>query len=351
MSAFALSPVSAITAAAPQNNWLIKDFLEKEALGMVFAPPASAKSFLLMDLAYCISNGIDWHGHQTIQGPVVYLAGEGFSGMKRRFKALETKYGLTGGELYISNGPSHLSDVKHAEAFFGEITRVCTDPSLIVIDTLHRNFGDGDENSAKDLGRFLSTLTALTKATGASILLAHHSGHASSGRARGSSALRAAMDVEYKLEKSGPTVTVSCTKAKEFDAGAPMCFELQEIELPGWVDDEGIPLTSAVLQAAAYTPPAGKPALSDRDQKVLQALKACIEREGEPAEQGHLDANPSLLGRQCVHLDTWRQQAYQDLDTGTIKPNSISQAFLRSREKLTSEAEVIVTDDFCYALK
>lgn len=220
-----------------------------------------------------------------------------------------------------------------------------------VIDTLHRNFGDGDENSAKDLGRFLSTLTALTRATGASILLAHHPGHASSGRARGSSALRAAMDVEYKTEKSGSTVTVSCTKAKEFDPGAPMCFELEEIELPGWFDDEGIPLTSAVLQGAAYTPPAGKSALSDRDQKVLEALITCIHKDGKPAEQGRINVNPALVDRQGVILDAWRHRAYQDLEDGSMQPDSICQAFLRSRQRLITEAKVLVIEDCCHTLE
>ena len=351
MSFFALTPVPVLTANPPQSNWLIKGVLEIETIGMIFGPPGTGKSFLLMDIAFCIGAGIGWNGHQTKQGNVAYLAGEGFSGMKSRFKALETKYGVSGGGLYMSNGPVHLSNLIEAQAVYDEINLVCPDPALIVIDTLHRHFGDGDENSARDLGLFLRILTELTRVTGASILLAHHSGHASSDRARGSSALRAAMDVEYKLEKSGSNITVSCTKAKEFDAGPPMHFELEKVELPGWFDDEGNPLSSAVLQPTSYTPTGGKSALTERDLKALQALAACIERDGKPAEQTHVDANPLLLGRQYVPLEMWRQQSYQDSNTGSIKADSIRQAFLRSRERLISEAKVIVIEDFCYSLE
>ncbi|HCD56563.1 AAA family ATPase [Haliea sp.] len=351
MSSFGLIPVSTLTAAPPLSNWLIKDVIEKQAIGMAFGQPGTAKSFFLMDMSFCVSNGIDWHGHKTTKGNVIYLAGEGFSGMKARFRALEIKYGMTGSGLFISNGPAHLSDLEHAQAVYNEITRVCPDPALIIIDTLHRNFGDGDENSARDLGRFLTTLTALTQATGASIFLAHHSGHASSGRARGSSALRAAMDVEYKLEKSGQTVTVSCTKAKEHEAPEPACFELQEVVLPGWFDDEGIPLKSAILQPTTYTPTASKPALSEREQKVLQALQACIEEDGWPPERSHIDAHPALLDRKSVQLDTWRFKAYEELRTENVQPASIRQAFLRAREKLANEAKVLIIDDFCYSLE
>ena len=237
MSGFTLTPVSTLTSSQPQNTWLIKNFMEAASLGMLFGAPASAKSFLAMDIAFCIANNIDWSGKKTKQGTVIYLAGEGFSGMAKRFKALETKYGTVTQNIHISQEPANMLSRDHLDAVYDAIVTTCTNPALIVVDTLHRNFGDGDENSAKDLGIFINHLSALRNATGAAILLVHHSGHGASERARGSSAIRAAMDTEYKVEKSESSVTLKCTKAKEFNAPEPASFDLEPIILPGWCDD------------------------------------------------------------------------------------------------------------------
>ena len=92
MSNFKLTPVDVITRKQYKNNWLIKDVMESKSIGMLFGAPASAKSFIAMDIAFCIATGIDWNGNKTKHGNVVYLAGEGSNGLGMRFKALEHKY-------------------------------------------------------------------------------------------------------------------------------------------------------------------------------------------------------------------------------------------------------------------
>jgi hypothetical protein len=50
------------------------------------------------------------------------------------------------------------------------ITEKELQPRLIVIDTLARCFGGGDENSAQDMGKFVQACDQLRRATGAAVL-------------------------------------------------------------------------------------------------------------------------------------------------------------------------------------
>jgi RecA-family ATPase len=72
---------------------------------------------------------------------------------------------------------------------------------LVIIDTLARSFGGADENQAKDMGAFISACDQIRANTGATLLIVHHSGVQDKERARGSSSLRAACDIEYRIER------------------------------------------------------------------------------------------------------------------------------------------------------
>ena len=45
---------------------------------------------------------------------------------------------------------------------------------LIVLDTLARTFGDGDEKAARDMGGFVASVDRLRAETGAHVAVVHH---------------------------------------------------------------------------------------------------------------------------------------------------------------------------------
>ena len=58
-------------------------------------------------------------------------------------------------------------------------------PQMIVIDTLARNFGAGNENSTEDMNRFVASIDRyLREEFGSAIVLVHHTGHDAASRAR-----------------------------------------------------------------------------------------------------------------------------------------------------------------------
>src|SRR5204863_5294247 len=67
---------------------------------------------------------------------------------------------------------------------------------LIVVDTLSRVMAGGNENQPDHMGAFVRNIDRLRAATGATILIVHHTGKDTSRGARGHSSLRAATDTE-----------------------------------------------------------------------------------------------------------------------------------------------------------
>jgi hypothetical protein len=64
----------------------------------------------------------------------------------------------------------------------------------------------------------------------ANVLLVHHSGH-TVGRARGSSALKAALDAEYMVEKDDHYVTLTPTKMKDAELPPSITLQFKKVEL------------------------------------------------------------------------------------------------------------------------
>ncbi len=346
---FNLIPLNTIINRQYKTQWLIKDHMELESIGMLFGAPASAKSFIAMDIAFCIATGIDWNGNKTNQGKVIYLAGEGFNGIQKRFRALEMKYQTSTNDVYFSNEPVLLMNLENLQNAYNEIIKSCPDPRLIVIDTLHRNFGEGDENSAKDVSKLLHYITDFMKTLKCAVLFVHHSGHSSSTRGRGSSSIKAALDVEYMVSKKDSLVTMKCTKAKEFEEPHPSSFELKSLTIPSLLDVDGNPIESAILASTTYVVPTKTATLTSSDKMILSSLEDAIADKGIPLPKSLLAKHPELTDRNCIQLDIWRTEVYGRMAKENGESNAAQatqQAFLRSRKKLLTLCQIGTDDDY-----
>lgn len=335
---FNLIKINDLLATPPSNQWLIKNLIEKDSIGMIFGKSESGKSLLAMDIAFCVATGNEWNGNITTQGKVVYIAGEGQNGISKRFKALTEKYDAEINDIFISTDSASLTNEESANDVKDTISTICEDPTLIIIDTLARNFGDGDENSSRDMGKFITNIDEKLKHTGASILIIHHTGHDDKGRARGSSALRASLDVEYSLTRSDSSVTLKCTKAKEFTKPAPTSFNIvtHTITDTGWVDGSD-QLESAVLKSTTHVE---TNILSGNHLIVFSALESEINENGiivpDTIQEG-------LTDTKCIKLEDWRTRALTELDSPT--DNSKRKAFNRGKTKALKLGRIAIKDE------
>ncbi len=89
------SPLAALKRTS-ETKWLIDGVIPSGSINWMVAAPSSFKSFLALDMAACIASGRTWHGHETDQAVVLYVAGEGDDDIHVRRAAAELATGDTG---------------------------------------------------------------------------------------------------------------------------------------------------------------------------------------------------------------------------------------------------------------
>jgi hypothetical protein len=269
---FQLVHISKIESRLP--DWLIRSVLEHDTLSLIFGDPGTCKTFAAIALSACVATGTDFYGNKTVKGWVFYIAGEGQSGIKRRFMAwaIRNKVNIDEAQLLISLMPASLCDSDHAAMVIEAVNSMAEKhgvPALIVFDTVARNFGPGDENSTSDMSKFIQAVDYIRAQHRSAILLVHHTGHSDKSRARGAMALKGALDAEYRFDKDeAGVVRMECTKMKDFTQPQPMAFKLRTVELPEQ-DEEGQPVTSAVLDLTNYE--------SQADEKISAMAKVLLD--------------------------------------------------------------------------
>ena len=332
--------IGELFALPPTENWLIKRYVTTDSLNVAFGDPGCGKSFIAIDLACHVATGRPWRGCAVKQGPVLYIAGEGRNGLSKRFKAWFERHGEKPRNIQLSTTPIRLVDAGDIAALAAEIKAMPEAPVLIVIDTLNRNFGPGDENSTADMTKAVAGLDALRTATGAAILAIHHTGHGDKSRARGSIVLNASADAEFSITKSDRYIQLANTKSKDNDIAPPLAWSLEKQALP-WADEDGTPIDSAILEPTAQTEQAAqdrtKSRFSGKTAIALNALRTALMLHG-------VENN----GIVTVSEDQWRKVSYKSgISSGDSTQNARRMAFNRAREILIS-AKAVACDDGRY---
>lgn len=236
------------------QTWLIKNVLEIGGLAMLVGTSGVGKSFVVIDMAVSVALGEPWLDLPTAQGAVFVIAGEGYSGFRNRLRAIAQHRGksLRGEPIFFSNAAISLNDpssVLTVRKTIESLKEKHGEPALIIIDTLHRNAGGADENSAKDISVVLKEIDSKLRVFSKScaVLIVHHSGHGEKGRARGSSSLYGAMDTELMLKRDGEDiVTLSVTKQKNHEPMRDVTLRFQTVNLEEIGEDDQ-PIKSRVV--------------------------------------------------------------------------------------------------------
>jgi len=225
-------------------DYLINNMVESSALGSITGPSGQYKSFIAIDIACCIATGKTWNGRDTKQGAVLYLAGEGRSGLKRRVIAWCMDNGMKPQELtgfYLSRN-TLLMDGGNTDQIIAEMAGI--DVSLIIIDTTARHLV-GHENDTRDMGAYINAVDTLKGKLGAAAVMVHHTGHDQT-RGRGNTAYKAALDCELMCDKGALTFS----KMKDCEPPEPVEFKLKQIIIDR-DDYSGEIITSCVVEYGA----------------------------------------------------------------------------------------------------
>jgi hypothetical protein len=243
-------------------KWLIEGVIPVGAFTALYGPPGSFKSFHALHIAHCIATGTPWMGNEVTEtGAVLYIAGEGFGGVGARIKAIKQHHQTEdGAPIYVIRHQLNLrSSVEDFNALMVSIETLVMETGInfkmIVVDTLARAFGGGDENSASDMMQFVVTCGRIQQIVqGAALMILHHSGKDQSRGMRGSSALLGAVDTELELIRFEDSMKgiIRTAKQKDGEDGTRYGFEMVKVELaaPAGSLQIGDPVTSLAVQAS-----------------------------------------------------------------------------------------------------
>jgi len=297
-----LRHVRELVTNPPAVRWLIRGIIEADTLAMLYGQPAAGKSFIALSMAASIACGSDWYDHRVTQGPAVYILGEGGGGVSRRLRAWQLSNPdarLQDAPLYVSTRMVPLGEAEAVQEIAAAIEESgAGKPSSVWIDTLARAAAGLDENSSRDMGELIRACDAIRERYGCAVVLVHHAGH-HQDRARGSSAIKAALDTEISATKDGPVITLQSTKSKEGEPFRPLTFQLAGVDT-GWNDEDGERVYSAVLEPCD-APEQGEQ-LGKNQGIALAVLRDLFRQREKIASEGGRNPESVRIG-----ISDWRE--------------------------------------------
>lgn len=255
-----------VRTPAPKRRWLLHNTLPLGKVGMLVAPGGTGKSFLMIQLAVAVATHTRLADHWQVDSPgasLILCAEEDDEDLHHRLQdvlAATTAHTPATQQLIeqhvhiksmlaIDNLMTHANDRNEIVQTDYVARLVLTaqqipDLKLIIIDPASR-FRGGNENAAQDTTRFVEALERLRSATGATVLLVHHTNKGSinsedvtQGASRGSSALTDG--VRWQMSLSKPT------KKQATDAGVST-HDLHQYVLATITKNNGAPPQSPVM--------------------------------------------------------------------------------------------------------
>lgn len=220
----------------PPQRAVLDGLLFEETLTTIIGKWESFKSFIAIEMAFCISTKSRYHGRETSGGAVIYFAGEGRHGIAKRVKALRMSYNI-GDEipLVFSFACVDIGDpTEVAKALIAADRKLQTighgwrEISAVFIDTLAAHM-PGNENGSEEMKRYLEGCRYIRRQTGACVVSVHHAGWSDEIRSRGHTSLPAGVDTEILVERDGDHVTIRNSKQK--DSGKAAEFRLESFPM------------------------------------------------------------------------------------------------------------------------
>jgi len=295
--------------AMPPAQWLIDGVIAQKELTVLYAPPGEGKTFLALDFALHVAAGRDWNDHTVKGGRVLYIAGEGVSGLPARVKAWHAHNQCDPAEsFYILPQTVPMVD---DEAMFRltNTIREMGEFDLIVIDTVARALAGAEENSASEMGKFIAACGRLQTDHNASVLGIHHAGKEASKGMRGSSSLLGAVNTSMSCKRVDDNqIKLTFEKQKDIEIAEPISLDMVQVN----VGDGAIGEASVALELASIiAEEKHKFQLTTNERLTLKALRNAVERCGKAPKSNRVQGM-----RLVVSLDEWREEGRNLMDTG-----------------------------------
>jgi len=341
-------------------KWLIHSVIPVGAFTALYGPPGSFKSFIALDIAESIATGRTWMGNEVIeQGAVLYICGEGFGGVGARIKACKQHHQTEdGAPIYVIRHQLNLrASVEDFNALMIAIENLVSELGInfkiIIVDTLARAFGGGNENDSADMGAFITACGRIQQIVqDCALMILHHSGKDQSRGLRGHSSLLGAVDTELELlrfdESMKGLITVS--KQKDGQDNTRIGFEMVKVELAApnkslQIED---PVTSLAVQASelgsfdsAKKDGKGNSGKGKNQRLVMNSLESVVKSKGLLK---YIEGSQ----RTVVKLDDWRAELWSKMGCTDEDKSTFKTVWHRAKMQLVESGHGGISDGFVW---
>ncbi|MEO3472507.1 AAA family ATPase [Roseomonas sp. CAU 1739] len=280
---------------APARLYLLHGLIAPAELSVWWGAPKCGKSFLMLRVAYGLARERGMWDRKARPCRVLYVAAEGEGGFARRLVAVRDELGDAGDAFhYIAQRATVGPPSDDLEAIIDAATALRA--NLVVLDTLARTFGDGNEDKAQDMGGFIAAADEIRERSKAHVAIIHHgSKDPGAMTPRGSGSLLGGADLVVKIAKgaAGAPSTATVTDNKDDEEGVVLPFTLRVVDMG--TDSDGNPRTTCLAdEAEASSGRTARPKLntnhaawlSDINDMMLEG--AAVERSPLPGMKPNL---------------------------------------------------------------
>jgi hypothetical protein len=339
-------------------EWLIEGVIPKKAFVALYAPPASFKSFVALDIAECIATGREFLTKEVKhQGAVLYIAGEGHGGIGARIKAMKKHHSTPAGapvfflrkQINLRSSATDIQDLIQAVDDIQATHDIQFE--LVVIDTLARAFGGGNENASEDMGAFITAAGAIQGRYNCALLVVHHAGKDATKGLRGHSSLLGAVDTELEIIRieDAPKGILHISKQKDGEDGQRYGFQMITVELSttllGFdnVSSLAVEVDNELnVERPNASPPPDRSGSGHNQRLALTALHSAIKKFG-------MMENVDGKRNKAIKLDQWREEFKAKLGSD-VEPATFNKAWARVKMTLTDLEKIEIHKDWVWAI-
>jgi hypothetical protein len=303
----------------PPPEWLVKGVIPQAGLCVLYGESGSGKTFMALDIAMAMALGQPWRERRVRQCPIVYIAAEGAGGFRNRVVAALRHRGLRASDvpMTVINAAPNLLLKDDALDIVASI-KAQGPCGVVIVDTFAQVMPGANENAGEDMGKALAHCRGIHRATGALVLLVHHSGKDASKGARGWSGLKAAADAELEVTRGPQGRALRVSKQKDGEDGVSWGFGLEIV--PVGQDSDSEIITSCIVTEQA-TPEVGNLArpLGAKEAIVNQVIVEMAQSQTQGIEVAEVikEAVARMPAPTDGKRDTRKQHAKRALDALT----------------------------------
>lgn len=248
---------------------------------------------------------------------------------RKHYKASGVAVAIIEGKADLTNGVADAVALAEHTIELGK--NLGLPPVWIIVDTLSRTFGGGDQNKSQDMGKFVRAVDTIIEKTGAHVTVIHHTPWEQE-RAKGAIDLDGAVDASFLVRKNNDHCTLRCDGGNDQEEGLIAAYTMKSVVIGtenGKVTDAPVVIRDEVATDS-----------DDGDIKLSSKKPVLAVRLFEIAIRERGEVNPTD-GRTAVHKSNLREIILREKGKGSNASEKSREAMVR---KVTADIRVKVAD-------